>query len=100
MRSKSVKKDNPFWIGAILGPSIHSLAYILRDATGNIPKDYSDFDGMEKAGLKKEITYPILLGISALQSYRLLKNPDAKKKLKFWVNPRPDKVAAGFTYDF
>jgi len=104
--SPRVQKDDPYAMGVILGPALHNLAYIVQDATGIGGGRGNDFAGMSRAGLGREVTYPILMGLAAYQTHRLFKelrsNKKSKKSMKssFWVSPEKGGLMAGWTYRF
>ncbi|MCK4553317.1 hypothetical protein KAT80_03875 [Candidatus Pacearchaeota archaeon] len=102
--NSNAPKDNFYVKGLISAPFIHNLLYVMRDLTGMINNQYNDFEGMSKAGLKREITYPLMLGIPAFQVYRLWKNKESKKipKYNFSINPvqRGNGFMAKFDYRF
>ena len=72
----------------------------MRDLTGMINNQHNDFEGMSKAGLKREITYPLALGIPALQVYRLWKNKKTKKIPKYNFSINPPQKGNGFMAKF
>ena len=99
-----VPKNNPWVAGLIIGPALHNLIYVAADATNMLNKDYNDIEEMDRAGMGRGITYPLLLGISAIQTYRLVKEIKKSKKSGFnvWVNPPVGRSGfnAGITYRF
>ncbi len=75
-----IPKDNAYSIGLVWGPLIHNLIYIIQDSTGAREDGTNDFEAMSKAGLKRNITYPLALIIPAIQVYRLSQDKEFGKK--------------------
>jgi hypothetical protein len=81
LRSNKISKNNSFAQGFISGPFFHNLYQIIRNETGNSNNQYEYFETMKNAGLSKSITYPLILGFSALQAWRGLKQKGNKNDL-------------------
>jgi len=65
-----IPKDDPFVKGIIYGPLLHNIVYIIKDVV-NKGGNRNDFEGMERNGLSREVTYPLTLLVPLFQVWRL-----------------------------
>lgn len=93
-------KDNPYIMGLILGPLIHNTSYIVQDLTGIKNDDYNDFETMDKAGIGREITYPIALIIPLVQVWRLTRNKKAKSRWNLWMGVSEHESVVDVSFRF
>lgn len=95
----NIPKNNPYVMGLILGPLLHNTVYIIRDSTGVTGKA-NDFEMMNKAGLKRSITYPLALILPVIQVWRLTQNKDFKKKWNVWMGIDRKEIVVGLNIKF
>lgn len=93
-------KGNPYIIGLVLGPLIHNISYIIQDRMRIKNDEYNDFHLMSKAGLGREITYPIALIIPAIQAWRLISNKDFRSRWDLWMGASEKGANLAMNYKF
>lgn len=93
-------KDNPYVMGLVLGPLIHNASYIIQDSTGVRSRNYNDFETMDKAGIGREITYPIALILPAIQVWRLTRNKEAKSRWNLWMGVSESRSGINISFKF
>lgn len=95
-----ISKGNPYVMGLILGPLIHNTSYIIQDIINAKSSGYNDFETMDKAGLDREITYPIALIIPVIQIWRLTRDKEAKSRWNLWMGVSNNQAGAVMSYKF
>lgn len=93
-------KGNPYVMGLVLGPLIHNISYIIQDSTKIKDDKYNDFHAMAEAGLGREITYPVVLIIPAIQAWRLISNKDFKSRWGFWMGASEKGISLAMNCKF
>jgi len=78
--NSKVSRDNPYIAGIVIAPFLHNTLYILGDSIGFIDDKHNDFETMDNAGLKREVTYPLAILIPAFQSWKFFKKLRKNKK--------------------
>lgn len=95
-----LSKGSPYIMGLIIGPLIHNASYIIQDIFNAKSDKYNDFETMDKAGLGREITYPVSLIIPAIQVWRLISNKDFKSRWGFWMGASEKGGSLAMNYKF
>jgi hypothetical protein len=85
MLDSKISKGNPYVMGLILGPLMHNTFYITRDLSENRRNKHNDIHQMNQNGINREITYPLMIILPAIQVYRLSRDEEAKEKWNIWM---------------